>query len=71
MIKREAKSIFSRIKAELIEDGRFRSIEEALPEIFSYIEAIENLKSWRCRKRQFFVLKISPVLTFWGYEKTS
>lgn len=38
----QAESFFSRFKAELIEDGRFDSIEEARTEIFSYIDGYYN-----------------------------
>lgn len=38
----QAESFFSRFKAELIEDGRFESIEEARTEIFSYIDGYYN-----------------------------
>jgi transposase InsO family protein len=38
----QAESFFSRFKAELIEDGRFDSIEEARTEILSYIDGYYN-----------------------------
>ena len=38
----QAESFFSRLKAELIEDGIFELIEEARAEIFSYIEGYYN-----------------------------
>jgi putative transposase len=38
----QAESFFSRFKAELIEGGRFESVEQAGSEIFSYIEGYYN-----------------------------
>ena len=38
----QAESFFSRFKAELIEGGRFESVEQARSEIFSYIEGYYN-----------------------------
>ena len=38
----QAESFFSRFKAELIEDGKFESVEQARSEIFSYIEGYYN-----------------------------
>ncbi len=38
----QAESFFSRFKAELIEGGRFESIEEARTEIFGYIDGYYN-----------------------------
>lgn len=38
----QAESFFSRFKAELIEGGRFESVEQARTEIFSYIEGYYN-----------------------------
>lgn len=38
----QAESFFSRFKTELIEDGRFESVEQARSEIFSYIEGYYN-----------------------------
>lgn len=38
----QAESFFSRFKAELIEDGVFEDIEQALSEVFSYIEGYYN-----------------------------
>jgi putative transposase len=38
----QAESFFSRFKAELIEDGRFESIEEARTKIFSFIDGYYN-----------------------------
>ena len=38
----QAESFFSRFKAELIEGGRFESVEQAKSEIFSYIEGYYN-----------------------------
>jgi transposase InsO family protein len=34
----QAESFFSRFKAELLENGKFESIEQAKSEVFSYIE---------------------------------
>ena len=38
----QAESFFSRFKTELIEGGRFESVEQARSEIFSYIEGYYN-----------------------------
>ena len=38
----QAESFFSRLKTELLEDGRFESVEQARSEIFSYIEGYYN-----------------------------
>ena len=38
----QAESFFSRFKAELVEGGRFESVEQARSEIFSYIEGYYN-----------------------------
>jgi transposase InsO family protein len=38
----QAESFFSRFKAELVEGGRFESVEQAKSEIFSYIEGYYN-----------------------------
>ena len=38
----QAESFFSRFKAELLEDGKFESVEQARTEIFSYIEGYYN-----------------------------
>ena len=38
----QAESFFSRFKTELVEDGRFESVEQARSEIFSYIEGYYN-----------------------------
>lgn len=38
----QAGSFFSRFKAELIEGGAFEDIEQARPEIFSYLEGYYN-----------------------------
>ena len=38
----QAESFFSRIKAELVENGIFESIEDARSEVFSYIEGYYN-----------------------------
>ena len=38
----QAESFFSRFKAELLEDGKFESVEQARSEIFSYIEGYYN-----------------------------
>ncbi len=38
----QAESFFSRFKAELLENGKFESIEQAKSEIFSYIEGYYN-----------------------------
>lgn len=38
----QAESFFSRFKTELIEGGAFEDIEQALSEIFSYIEGYYN-----------------------------
>lgn len=37
-----AESVFSRYKAELLEDGAFRDVEEARLETFNYIEGYYN-----------------------------
>ena len=38
----QAESFFSRFKAELVEDGIFESVEDAVSEVFSYIEGYYN-----------------------------
>lgn len=38
----QAESFFSRFKAELVEDGVFESVEQAISETFSYIEGYYN-----------------------------
>jgi transposase InsO family protein len=38
----QSESFFSRFKAELIEGGIFEDIEQARPEVFSYIEGYYN-----------------------------
>ncbi|MFV0390050.1 MAG: IS3 family transposase [Pyrinomonadaceae bacterium] len=38
----QAESFFSRIKAELLEGGKFESVEQARTEVFSYIEGYYN-----------------------------
>ena len=38
----QAESFFSRLKAELVENGIFESIEDARSEVFSYIEGSYN-----------------------------
>lgn len=38
----QAESFWARLKAELLEDGAFRSVEEARSEVFSYIEGYYN-----------------------------
>jgi len=38
----QAESFFSRLKAELVEDGGFESVEDARSEVFSYIEGYYN-----------------------------
>lgn len=38
----QAESFFSRFKAELLENGRFESLEQAKSEIFTYIEGYYN-----------------------------
>ena len=38
----QAESFFSRLKAELVEDGIFESVEDAKSEVFSYIEGYYN-----------------------------
>jgi len=38
----QAESFFSRFKAELVENGIFKSIEDARSEVFSYIEGYYN-----------------------------
>ena len=38
----QAESFFSRFKAELMENGVFEDFEQALSEIFSYIEGYYN-----------------------------
>lgn len=38
----QAESFFSRLKAELLENGKFENIEQARSEIFSYIEGYYN-----------------------------
>ncbi len=38
----QAESLFSRYKAELLEDGIFESVEQARSETFSYIEGYYN-----------------------------
>jgi putative transposase len=40
----QAESFFSRFKAELLENGKFETIEQARAEIFSYIEGYYNQK---------------------------
>lgn len=41
-ITRRRTRFFSRFKAELVEDGIFESVEQARPEVFSYIEGYYN-----------------------------
>ena len=38
----QAESFWARFKTELVEDGAFRSVAEALSETFSYIEGYYN-----------------------------
>jgi transposase InsO family protein len=38
----QAESFFSRFKTELVEGGRFESVEQARSEIFSYVEGYYN-----------------------------
>jgi transposase InsO family protein len=41
-----AESFFSRFQTELVEGGRFESVEQAKSEIFSYIEGYYNRIRW-------------------------
>ena len=38
----QAESFFSRLKAELVENGIFESVEDARSEVFGYIEGYYN-----------------------------
>lgn len=38
----QAESFFARFKTELVEDGVFESVEQAISETFSYIEGYYN-----------------------------
>ncbi|MEZ5306400.1 MAG: IS3 family transposase [Pyrinomonadaceae bacterium] len=64
----QAESFFSRFKSELVEDGAFESVEQAISEAFSYIEGYYNPKRLHSGILYLTPIEFENLLRFDNWE---